>query len=210
MQIRMLTTGPLATNAYLLTDPESSEALLVDCPEGSHEAVRKHLEGSGKKVGAILLTHGHWDHTYDLAAFQKDGAVVHAHPRDQFLIEHPEVMTSITPGDLHIEPARIDVPLSDGQKMKWWGREVEIRHVPGHCPGNVLFYFPETEAAFVGDAIFAGSIGRYDLPGGSFQELDQSIRTRIYTLPDETSLYPGHGPKTSVGHEKKNNPFVHE
>lgn len=206
----MLTTGPLATNAYLLTDPESEEALLVDCPEGSHEAVTKQLEGSGKRVAAVLLTHGHWDHTVDLAAFQRNGAVVHAHTDDRHLIEHPEVMAALMPDDLSIEPARIDVPVSDSQQVHWWGRTVEVRHVPGHCPGNVLFYFPEAKAAFVGDAIFAGSIGRYDLPGGDFAELDQSIRARIYTLPEETTLYPGHGPTTTVAAERKNNPFVHD
>jgi hydroxyacylglutathione hydrolase len=210
MQIRMLTTGPLGTNAYLLTDSQSDEALLVDAPQGAYEEVQNLLEGSSLRIGAILLTHGHWDHTYDLAAFQKAGAVVHAHLMDQHLIEHPEVMTALMPGDLRIEPARIDVPVKDGQKLYWWGQEVEVRHVPGHCPGNVLFYFAADKAAFVGDAIFAGSIGRYDLPGGDFEELDRSIRSRIYTLPDEVVLYPGHGTKTTVGVEKKQNPFVQE
>jgi hydroxyacylglutathione hydrolase len=208
MQIRTLTTGPLATNAFLLTHPDSDEALVVDCPEGSFEQIERLFAGSSKKVRAVLLTHGHWDHTQDLAKFQQAGAVVHAHLLDQYLIEHPEVMTALMAGDLHVDPARIDVPVTDGQELFWWGERVEVRHVPGHCPGNVLFYFPGAGAAFVGDAIFAGSIGRYDLPGGNFAELDRSIKTRIYTLPDETFLYPGHGGRTKVGVEKQNNPFV--
>lgn len=208
MQIRMLTTGPLNTNAYLLTKPESDQALVVDCPEGSYQAVHDALEGSGARVSAVLLTHGHWDHTMDLAAFQKDGAVIHAHLLDQSLIEHPEGMADMMPPDLRLDPARIDVPVEDGQELSWWGGKTEVRHVPGHCPGSVLYYFQESDAAFVGDAIFAGSIGRYDFPGCSLEELERSIKTRIYTLPDQTVLYPGHGTKTTVGVEKKQNPFV--
>lgn len=208
MLIRMLTTGPLETNAYLLTYTGSDDALLVDCPEGSFEAVRQALEGSSARVKAVLLTHGHWDHTVDLAAFQREGAVVHAHNADRHLIETPEVMAYMMPAELRVEAARIDVPVEEGKELEWWGMKVEVRHVPGHCPGNVLFYFPDADAAFVGDAIFAGGIGRYDFPGCSFEELEQSIKTRIYTLPDPTVLYPGHGPKTSVEIEKKQNPYV--
>ena len=90
------------------------------------------------------------------------------------------------------------------------GSDIEVRHVPGHCPGNVLFYFSDAGAAFVGDALFAGSIGRTDLPGGSFASLEKAIRTQIYTLPDETLVYPGHGPDTTVGAEKSTNPYVSE
>lgn len=204
----MLTTGPLDTNAYLLTKSGSDEALLVDCPEGSYKAVHEALDGTPAKVKAVLLTHGHWDHTADLAAFQRDGAKVHAHLKDQHFIEHPEVMTETMPGDFKVEPASIDVPVEEGQELSWWGEKIEVRHVPGHCPGNVLFYFPGEDSAFVGDAIFAGGIGRYDFPGCSFEELEQSIKTRIYTLPDATVLYPGHGPETSVEVEKRQNPFV--
>lgn len=208
MQIRMLTTGPLGTNAYLLTHPESDEALVVDCPQGSLEEVQNILAGTGKKVAAVLLTHGHWDHTQDLAAFQEEGAVVYAHLADKELIEHPKVMTSLMPGDLLVAPARIDVSVVDGQMLEWWGEKVEVRHVPGHCPGNVLFYFSGVEVAFVGDAIFSRGIGRFDLPGGSFEQLKRSIQERIYTLPEEVVLFSGHGPKTSVGVEKKQNPYV--
>lgn len=208
MLIQTLTTGPLETNAYLLSHPGSSEALLVDCPEGSHRAVKQALEGKGVQVKAILLTHGHWDHTADLAAFQRDGATVYAHSLDQHLIEHPEVMADTMPNSLQVEPAHIDVPVADGDEIEFFGKKIEVRHVPGHCPGNVLFYFSDADAAFVGDAIFAGSIGRYDFPGCSFEELEKSIKTRIYTLPDATVLYPGHGPQTSVEIEKKQNPYV--
>jgi glyoxylase-like metal-dependent hydrolase (beta-lactamase superfamily II) len=85
---------------------------------------------------------------------------------------------------------------------------MEVRHVPGHCPGNILIYAPAQEAAFVGDVIFAGSVGRYDLPGGDFAVLERSIREQVYTLPEGTTLYPGHGSTTTVAQEKSSNPFV--
>ena len=85
---------------------------------------------------------------------------------------------------------------------------MEIRHVPGHCPGNVLIYLKKESCAIVGDVIFAGSVGRYDLPGGNFSVLEESIKTQVYTLPDNTTIYPGHGPSTTVAHEKVHNPMV--
>jgi glyoxylase-like metal-dependent hydrolase (beta-lactamase superfamily II) len=88
------------------------------------------------------------------------------------------------------------------------GAEFEVRHVPGHCAGNILFYLRAGGLAFVGDALFARSVGRTDLPGGSFEVLERSIRTQLYTLPDETIVYPGHGPATTVGAEKAGNPYV--
>jgi len=208
MVIRTFTTGVFATNAYLLTVSDSSEALLIDAPEDSYRQITAALEGTGTRVAAILLTHGHWDHIVDLAAFQRDGAIVHAHADDQHLIEKPELMSATIPPHIHVAPAKIDKSISEGDQLEWWGKKIEIRHVPGHCPGNVLFYFPEEAAAFVGDAIFAGSVGRTDFPGCSFEQLEESIKKRIYTLPDATVLYPGHGPKTSVEIEKKQNPFV--
>lgn len=208
MEIQGFTEGLLATNVFLLTNQASEEALVIDCPDGSFETIMRIVEKRGLKVKAALVTHGHYDHTADLAKFQRNKALVHAHPKDQFLIERPEMMEMLMPPGMHVEPARIDVPLQHGQRLTWWDQEIEARHVPGHCPGSLLFYFPAVKAAFVGDAIFAGSIGRYDFPGGSFAELERSIREQIYTLPDETVLYPGHGPATTVGAEKRGNPFV--
>ena len=88
------------------------------------------------------------------------------------------------------------------------GETVQVRHVPGHCPGSLMFYFPQAGAAFSGDAIFRGGIGRTDLPGGDFDQLERSIRSRIYTLPDTTAVFPGHGEATTVGDEKEGNPYV--
>jgi hydroxyacylglutathione hydrolase len=110
--------------------------------------------------------------------------------------------------DLNLQPVPVNRWLKAGDRFQALGTEVEVRHVPGHCPGNVLFYFPAAHAAFVGDALFAGSIGRTDLPGGDFAQLEKSIREQIYTLPPETVVFPGHGPQTTVAHEREHNPHV--
>ena len=123
-------------------------------------------------------------------------------------IETPEVMELFVVPGLRLEAAKIDRVVAQGDTFELLGDTVEVRHVPGHCPGNVLFLFRNSGAAFVGDAIFAGSVGRTDFPGGGFEMLEHSIRTQIYTLPDATVLYPGHGPETTVAAEKANNPYV--
>jgi glyoxylase-like metal-dependent hydrolase (beta-lactamase superfamily II) len=107
------------------------------------------------------------------------------------MIETPEIMERFMGESLGLEPLRVDHWLIAGETLSALGQRVEVRHVPGHCPGNVLFYFPALQAAFVGDALFQGSVGRTDLPQGDFDELERSIRSQIYTLPAETTVFPG-------------------
>ena len=109
---------------------------------------------------------------------------------------------------LGLQPVKIDHWVEPGGRLAALGAEAEVRHVPGHCPGNVLFYFATARMAFVGDALFAGSIGRTDLPGGDFEQLERSIREQIYTLPGATTIHPGHGPATTVHEEMAHNPYV--
>ena len=106
------------------------------------------------------------------------------------------------------QPIHVDPWMKQGDRFEALGTTVEVRHVPGHCAGNILFYFEALNAAFVGDALFNGSIGRTDLPGGSFEQLEHSIRSQIYTLPAPTTVYSGHGPKTTVANERAQNPYV--
>lgn len=208
MRIHPLPAGPIETNAYLLTDADRGEALLIDAPQGVWREVSGLLAASQCRLVALLLTHGHWDHTGDAAAIQATGVPLYAHDADRVLIETPEVMAPFSIPGVKLTAARIDLRVTDGQTVELAGQTIEVRHVPGHCPGNVLFYFSTLNAAFVGDALFNGGIGRYDLPGGDFDALEQSIRTRIYSLPANTVVYSGHGPKTTVGAEMRNNPFV--
>lgn len=206
MEIRVFPLGPVETNAFLLVEGKS--AVLVDAPAGAHKTVGEALASTGAKLEALLLTHGHWDHTTDAHRFQADGIPLHGHADDRELFEYPEVMAPFCVPGIPLEPVRIDHWVAEGPGPDVLGRRVEVRHVPGHCPGNVLFYLPEESVCFGGDALFAGGIGRYDLPGGDIDVLERSIRGKIYALPDETTVYPGHGPATTVGAEKEGNPFV--
>jgi glyoxylase-like metal-dependent hydrolase (beta-lactamase superfamily II) len=209
MRLHVVPAGPLQTNAYLLTAPELHDAVLIDAPAGIWEEIEPLLVADGCRLRELWLTHGHWDHTQGGAeVVRATGAKVRAHRDDQILIENPEVMeTFVIPG-VRLGPMKIDEFVVQGQRWPALGQTVEVRHVPGHCPGNVLFYLAELKAAFVGDALFHSGIGRTDLPGGSQEVLERSIREQIYTLPGDTVVYPGHGPETTVDVERETNPFV--
>lgn len=209
MKIHVLPAGPLQTNAYLLTEPETGEAVLVDAPLGIMDIIPAKLAKDGCKLTALWLTHGHFDHMQDAARLKRElGVRVLAHHDDQGLIETPEIMEGFMGAKLGLEGVKVDQWVAQGDRLTALGREFEVRHVPGHCPGNVLFYQPEAKAVIVGDALFASGVGRWDLPGGSFDQLARSIREQIYTLPDDTVVLPGHGPRTTVGDEKEDNPYV--
>lgn len=209
MNLHVLPAGPIQTNAYLLTAPERGEAVLIDAPGGVWAAVREVLEKEKCRLAELWITHGHWDHTQGGAdVVRATQAKVRAHADDRMLIETPEVMDRFMGERLNLEPIHVDHWVKQGERFDVLGTTVEVRHVPGHCPGNVLFYFASLRAAFVGDALFNGSIGRTDLPGGDFETLERAIREQIYTLPAETVVFPGHGPKTAVSHERATNPYV--
>lgn len=209
MKIHVLPSGPIQTIGYLLTEPKLGEAVLVDAPGGILARIQPLLAQEGCTLRELWLTHGHWDHTQESARVKRELRVrVLAHRADQPLIETPQLMEEFMGARLGLEPVVVDAWVGQGDRLKSLGREFEVRHVPGHCPGNVLFYAAEAKAAFVGDALFNGGVGRWDLPGGSLEVLTQSIREQIYTLPDDTVVFPGHGPRTTVGTEKESNPFV--
>ena len=208
MKVTCFELGPVATNAFLLWEEGGKDAALVDAPQGARRAIQPALEEHGLKLTQLLLTHGHWDHMAGAARLKDKDIETWGHQADRELFAEPAVMSAFAMPGMSFDPVEIDHWVDEGDVIEVLGRQVEVRHVPGHCPGNVLFYFPDEKMAWVGDAIFAGSIGRTDLPGGDFEVLAKAIRERIYTLPDEVALLPGHGPSTSVGREKATNPFV--
>jgi glyoxylase-like metal-dependent hydrolase (beta-lactamase superfamily II) len=208
MNLQIIPGGPIQTNGYLLTEPANGQAVLIDAPEGVWPAVERQLTKDGCKLTGLWLTHGHWDHTQGAAdIMRRTGARASGHRDDQVLFEEPAAMAAFMRGVV-LEAVKIDAWLEPGQQMQAMGVPVEVRHVPGHSLGNVLFYFPTLKAAFVGDALFKGAVGRTDLPGGDFAVLERSIREQIYSLPPDTTVYPGHGPATTVAHEMATNPFV--
>jgi glyoxylase-like metal-dependent hydrolase (beta-lactamase superfamily II) len=209
VKIHVLPSGPIQTIGYLLAEPKTGEAVLVDAPADVWEKIQPLLAKDGCTLKELWLTHGHWDHTQDAAKIKRaSGATVRAHQADQHLIETPEVMKAFLMPGIELEAVKIDAFVRQGDRLAALGREFEVRHVPGHCPGNVLFYQAEAKVALVGDALFNGGVGRWDLPGGNFELLEESIRGQIYTLPDDTTVLPGHGPRTTVGEEKESNPYV--
>lgn len=211
MNLHVLPAGPIQTNAYLLTAPERNEAVLIDAPGGIWHQIEPLLAGEKCRLREIWLTHGHWDHTQGAAeVVAATQARVRAHRDDRVLIENPEVMEMFVIPGTRLGPVKVDEFVEQGQRWTALGQTVEARHVPGHCAGNVLYYLAAMQAAFVGDALFHSSVGRTDLPGGSLEVLERSIREQIFTLPDDTVVYPGHGPETSVGVERETNPFVHD
>lgn len=211
MNIHVLPAGPIQTNAYLLAAPDLQEAVLIDAPGSIWQQIEPILAAEKCRLCEVWLTHGHWDHTQGGAeVVAATHARVRAHRDDQVLIENPDVMEQFLIPGTRLGPMKIDEFVQQGQRWTALGQTVEVRHVPGHCPGNVVFYWQALPAAFVGDALFHSGVGRTDLPGGSFERLERSIREQIFTLPDDTVIYPGHGPETSVGVERETNPFVHD
>jgi glyoxylase-like metal-dependent hydrolase (beta-lactamase superfamily II) len=209
LKIHVLPSGPIETNAYLLTDATLGEAVLIDAPGEVWTEVKPILEREGCKLAELWLTHGHWDHMQGAAEVTREtGAKVSAHADDKVLLETPGVMEVFLPSTIRLAPVRTDRWVQQGEVFEALGQRWEVRHVPGHCPGSVLFWCEAGALAFSGDAIFQGSVGRTDFPGGSMAVLEKSIREQIYTLPDKTTLYPGHGDATTVAKEKATNPFV--
>ncbi len=209
MKIHVLPSGPIQTIGYLLTDSKLGEAVLVDAPGGILARIQPVLAAENCRLKELWLTHGHWDHTQDAAKVVREThAHVRGHADDRLMFETPEIMEERMGRTLGLEPVKIDTWSGQGDRFTALGREFEVRHVPGHCPGNILFYQAEAHVAFVGDALFKAGVGRWDLPGGNFDILAQAIREQIYTLPDKTVVFPGHGPRTTVGAEKAGNPYV--
>ena len=214
MKIEAASLGPFETNAYLLSSDDGKECIVVDAPQGAAAKLLPLIKARGLKLTHLLLTHGHWDHMCEAHAFAAAGAEVLAHRADRELIENIEAYKdrylAMLPelSDADFQSVKVTTWLEDGSTFIAAGMSFEARHVPGHCPGSLLFYCVSDQVAFCGDAIFRGSVGRTDLPNGNWNELLTSIRTRIYTLPNETVLHPGHGGRTTVGHEKQNNPYA--
>ena len=212
LAVARLVLGPLGNNVYVLTNEDTSHAVVID-PSFEVEKLMAYLARRAWKPTQIWLTHAHFDHTAGAAAMKRayqPALPIAIHPASfaWAAAEGREVSFSFSAEPL----PGMDIPLADRQVLSIDPGEAtpvaEVRDVPGHNPGSVIFYVETLALAFVGDAIFRGSIGRTDLPGGDYPRLLQSIREQIFSLPDETILLPGHGPESSVGFEKRNNPYL--
>lgn len=199
------------TNAYIVTAEGEDLAILVDAPP-QPELIGDQLTSRGLAVVGILLTHGHIDHTGGAGWLAEEtGALTYVHPDDDFLTLHPEEQLrrifGMTPPGSYEVPERRE-SLEHGQKLELAGLTIEVRHTPGHTPGHCCFYSDEEGVLFSGDQLFAGSIGRTDLPGGSMAQLVESMRQEVMILDDDVRVLPGHGPETTIGAERRTNPFA--
>ena len=208
MKIIAIPAGPIGTNAWLLINENNKEAILFDAPPQSFKMIQKEAKANDCEIKALFITHGHWDHMLDTHLFAENKIPVFAHKDGVEFMEHPEHMSEFAMPGLVWKGSKIDNAVNNGDKINVSGIDLEIRTAPGHCPGSIIIYISEIEAAVTGDVIFDGSIGRTDLPGGSFEVLHDHIIKQVYTLDDKTVICPGHGGTTTVEKEKKTNPFV--
>jgi glyoxylase-like metal-dependent hydrolase (beta-lactamase superfamily II) len=207
--VEVFPVGPFQCNCTILGDKITGEAIVVD-PGDQFELIQDRLAKHGlTKVTSIVHTHAHLDHIGATALLQRaTNAPVGLHEGDRFLWENASMQAAM----LRLrEPEMVDfdVKLDDGQTLRFADVEGEIIHTPGHTPGSLCFHFPVLDKLLIaGDTLFQGSIGRTDLPGGDYGQILSSIKQRLLTLDEETQVIPGHGPITTIGTEKRINPFL--
>ena len=202
MAIISYTGGHVFTNGYIID--HAGECVVVDAPALIHELI----ESEDLKPTHLLLTHQHFDHTEDVEALQKLGIKVVCHsPYAEDLIRQKEARENWGL-PVNITPFTPDILLDGKSEFKVGDLTFQVSHVPGHSPDSVTFYIKELNVVFSGDTLMAGGMGRTDLPGGSMELLLEGIRNKLYTLPDNTISLSGHGPETTIGHEKEHNDFV--
>ena len=207
MLVRKLVVGDLQTNCYVLGDEKSKEGAVID-PGGDPEKIEKVIEKEKLNIKYIILTHGHADHIAALTELKKKtNALILIHPADSDMLVDPTYNLSIFTGQDLVCP-KADKFLDDGDKVEVGGFELEVLHTPGHSPGGISLF--TDKMIFTGDALFCGGIGRTDFPGASHTQLLNSIKEKILTKPDDTVVYSGHGPDTTIGEEKRNNPWIRE
>jgi hydroxyacylglutathione hydrolase len=202
MNYKKFCGGIFETNCYLLQALQGW--ILFDAPEGASEWV-KSLSIDPK---LLLLTHGHVDHVQDVARIkQQFGCPIGCHPLTAPMISDREFFRSFG-FELEIEPVKPDFLIEETPSRDFLGSQFQVLEVPGHCPGSLCFFLPDDRLLIGGDVLFAGSIGRGDLPGGNIDLLVQQIRKKLFPLGDDVTVLPGHGPPTKIGTERRTNPFV--
>ena len=207
MILQGLTVGPFQENCYIVGDEASGEGALID-PGDEATRIALAVEQTEVEIGSIILTHSHIDHVgavADLADEYACPVLLHAEAEQMLQnVQQQAVMMGVKFGRV----PEVDRYIGTEETLQVGGVRLRSLYTPGHAPGHLAFYIEGEGIVISGDAVFAGSIGRTDLPGGSMEVLMASIRDQILTLPDETRLYPGHGPETTVGNERATNPFL--
>ena len=209
MKIDRLILGAYETNCYVLRSSEAvKDCLIVDAGPGSDKLI-KFLHEDKLNPVSIVLTHGHIDHIEGVAALRVEfpDIKVYIHKLDAEMLTEPYTnLSAMTGAAFSVEPA--EFILEEQSVIEQADIKLSVLHTPGHTPGGICLYCEDEEIVFTDDALFADSIGRTDFPNGNMEQLLHGIREKLFTLPDETKVYPGHGPITTIAHEKKYNPFL--
>ena len=209
LQLQSFVFNPLQENTYVLFD-ETKECVIID--PGCYEREEQYdladfIETNQLKVVKLLNTHGHVDHVLG-NAFVKETykTKLYIHEHDAATLKAVKVYAPHY-GFFQYQEAEPDIYLKEGEPVTFGNQSLDILFVPGHAPGHIAFYHAASKTLIGGDVLFYNSIGRTDLPGGNYDTLINSIQQKFFTLPDEVTVYPGHGPETTIGYEKKTNPF---
>jgi len=207
MIVESETVGPFGVNCYLVGCEKTKQAAVIDAG-GGHDSILALASRHGLSISKLLLTHAHIDHIAGLGPFkERTKASIYLHPGDKPIYQTAS-MQGMMFGLKIDNPPAADCDLADGDIVEVGEIALKVIHTPGHSPGQVCFWAEEQGVIFVGDLIFAGSIGRVDLPGASPQEMKRSLNRLKELLPDDTVIYPGHMSSTTMGRERKTNPFL--
>lgn len=207
MQIETLVVGPIETNCYIISDPESKEAVVIDAGDEADYIIST-IQAKELKVVQLLNTHGHYDHTQANDAVRiATGAPLAIHSDDAELLAVPEKVSSrmMVKANACKAPEQL---LHNGDLIPFGKYQLQVIYTPGHSKGGCCFYEAGQKVCFTGDTLFKGGVGRTDLYGGNYSVLMHSIAERLHRLPDDVTIYPGHGPESTLGFERKNNPFL--
>ncbi len=205
IEIKSFLLGMVATNCYLIINKETREALIVDPADDALRISNAVEQGRWKPV-AILLTHGHFDHILAVNDLKKRYQLpIYAHVEEEDVLKQTSLNMSGMIGQTYMTEA--DIYVRDGEHLKLAGLDIIVLHTPGHTKGSVCYYLPEEKVLMSGDTLFHCSIGRTDFPTGSTLGLLRSVQEKLFVLPDDVKVYPGHDSVTSIGYEKQYNPF---
>lgn len=208
VMVKQLVLGMVSTNCYIVCNQDTKEAVVID-PADSSEQIIAVLKQEGLKLAAILLTHGHFDHVYAASALREKYHVrIYAHKEEKELLEDAHMNYSYEVGRPVFVNA--DCFVEDKEVLTLAGMKITCIYTPGHTEGSVCYYWNAYRFLLSGDTLFLESLGRTDLPTGSGRKIIESIKNKLFSLEDDIVVFPGHGDKTTIAYEKKNNPYVNE